>query len=501
MVISHGSTGRSLNMGVDENLGGYIQSAYVNNAGVAQNLAINPVGGNVGIGTKTPIDKLTVIDNNPNGSVLHIKNESATGDGIYIQIMNPNTDENNEFVTFANGQGHQVGRIEGFQDSGSLPSMPANTPIESWMWTTNHSQLAIGIRDNLLEDLKIPQLSTKLSKFPDAMTLGIDFPPLTTNALGLANDFFGSGTYFNLPKHNITFTPSWGEYVTNPGNIGFKVPKYFNQIASGNLPFTQTQLQNLVCWGLTNGYEDFIGAEPEEIAMTALLIRAKDICNDDGVTYGSKGADYAEWLPKADSAYKFPFGSIVGLKDGMISINTDSADQIMIVSQKPVVLGNLPPEGQENRYEKVGFMGQLMTLVTGGAEPGDYIIPSGNNDGYAIAISPEDVTIEDIPKIAGKAWSSTDNNYADYVNVAVGLSTGEMAVIMQKQQEKMAAQAEEIEKLKTDNAEIEARLSAIENAPIVKGKRQIETVSVEKYNELLERLKMIEASLSLEAKK
>ena len=126
----------------------------------------------------------------------------------------------------------------------------------------------------------------------------------------------------------------------------------------------------------------------------------------------------------------------------------------MIISSRPIVLGNIPPKGQEENYDKVGFMGQVATLVKGKVNVGDYIIPSGDNDGFAIGIAPENISIKDIPKIAGKAWSATKNHVYDFVNVAVGLSTGEMATIMQKQVDRMDA--------------LEARLQKIEAAIKIK---------------------------------
>jgi hypothetical protein len=139
-------------------------------------------------------------------------------------------------------------------------------------------------------------------------------------------------------------------------------------------------------------------------------------------------------------------------------------------------------------------MGQVPTLVKGKVNVGDYIVPCGENDGFAVGIAPEDITIDDIPKIAGKAWEATDNDTYDMINVAIGLSTGEMAVIMKKQQEKMLVQTQKIK-------ELEVRLSDLENAPLVQGKKQVNTVSVDKYNELMERLEILEVSLGVQAQK
>ena len=234
------------------------------------------------------------------------------------------------------------------------------------------------------------------------------------------------------------------------------IPKPINSMIKGELPFfTAKQYFELMEFGHRQGLMDFIEVENQkDVAIVILKKVAEDLFNNGGITYGSKGGDYAEWLPKEDPTEQFNIGEIVAVKDGKISKNTQDFDNIMIISSRPIVLGNTPPVGEEANYTKVGFMGQVSTLVKGKVNVGDYIIPSGDNDGFAIGIAPENISIKDIPKIAGKAWSATTNDIYDFVNVAVGLSTGEMATIMQKQVDRMDA--------------LEARLQKIEAAIKIK---------------------------------
>ncbi|MBK8512587.1 MAG: hypothetical protein IPL56_10180 [Saprospiraceae bacterium] len=63
--------------------------------------------------------------------------------------------------------------------------------------------------------------------------------------------------------------------------------------------------------------------------------------NFQGVTYTAGGADYAEYLKKADINEMFELGDIVGIKGGLVSKVTEGAEKIMVVSNKPIILGNL----------------------------------------------------------------------------------------------------------------------------------------------------------------
>ena len=136
-----------------------------------------------------------------------------------------------------------------------------------------------------------------------------------------------------------------------------------------------------------------------------------------GVTYKSGSADFAEYLLKEDPADTFQRGEIVGVSGGKISRVTQGADHILVVTRAPAVLGNAPQPQFEHLWETVAFLGQVPVLVVGEVNPGDYILPSGLEDGSGVAISPQDLQIEDLPSIVGTAWSVSVNGY---VNTALG---------------------------------------------------------------------------------
>lgn len=149
--------------------------------------------------------------------------------------------------------------------------------------------------------------------------------------------------------------------------------------------------------------------------------------NGVGVTYSSGAGDYAEWLERNKEERDLKFGEIVGVKGGIISLNTEGVDHFMVVSQRPIVLGKVPPKGLEHKFEKVAFMGQVPVKVSGPVAIGDYIIPSGNKDGFGVAINPADMKIGDYAKIVGVAWQAAKDAPLNYVNVAVGINSNDLS--------------------------------------------------------------------------
>jgi hypothetical protein len=156
--------------------------------------------------------------------------------------------------------------------------------------------------------------------------------------------------------------------------------------------------------------------------------------NDGGVSYASKGADYAEWIQKLDPQEQMKPGDIIGVHGGRISKKTEGAQKVMVVSGAPVVLGNMPAEGEEDLYEPVSFMGQVLVRVSGPVNVGDYILPSGLEDGTGIAVSPERMTAQDCSRVIGRAWSGSDYDALKYVLCAVGLNTNDSVYLIEEQQ-------------------------------------------------------------------
>jgi hypothetical protein len=73
---------------------------------------------------------------------------------------------------------------------------------------------------------------------------------------------------------------------------------------------------NIVSWADDFGLLGMVSATPWEIALGTLKMEALQLARDQGVVYGSKGADYAEWLEKENLEEEFVYGEVVGVKNG-----------------------------------------------------------------------------------------------------------------------------------------------------------------------------------------
>jgi len=171
-----------------------------------------------------------------------------------------------------------------------------------------------------------------------------------------------------------------------------------------------------------------------------------------GVTYKSGSADFAEYLLKVNSNEQIEENEVVGVYNGKITKNTKGADRVMVITDRPIVLGNDPGEDNIKDYEKVAFLGQVPVIVVGKVSEGDYILASGNEDGTAIAKKKENISVEDISDIIGVAWEKKDNSEKGHVLTSIGIDNYKIPVQKlieenQEQQEIINSLIERIEKL------------------------------------------------------
>jgi len=190
-----------------------------------------------------------------------------------------------------------------------------------------------------------------------------------------------------------------------------------------------------------------ITAATEAIALgDALAEFIRILTENKGVVYESGNGDYAEWLPKAFPTDDLLPGEIIGVKGGKISRATFGADHYMVVSLKPIILGNAPMDATEEKgFEKVAFMGQVPVRVSGPVAVGDYILPSGKNDGLGIAIAPSKLPAYRHKEIVGIAWEAAEDAPVNFVNVGVGLHRNNLADEIQDLSDRVDALVERLE--------------------------------------------------------
>lgn len=349
---------------------------------------------------------------------------SANADGIGIKIRNGAIDAQNNFITFWSGTettSNFAGRIEGYKH-------------EDNVYLTELQSMFLDVSDFLkLFNVELLSFDENFITWDDGSLPDVWPPDLSAG---------------DLPSLHINGSP-----------ISLSWPPSF----SPNTGAIKNSLKPLICKAIRDDWASLIQTDWVSLATVAARMEAESECKNGGVTYGSKGADYAEWMPKSDPQQEFIFGQIVGVKNGAISLNTTNADQVMSISMAPVVIGNVPPDGKEDQYEKVAFIGQVPVLVRGGVEAGDYVVASGKNDGFGIGVKAENLTIEQLPQILGRALTSTTTTKLDVITVLIGVKTNEWVQIFRSQDdriEKLEARMEEYRRtLAESNA---ARMESLE---------------------------------------
>jgi hypothetical protein len=359
-------------------------------AGIAKNVNIGGALTTTGITTLNNV--LNV--NTPASAAYSAVFDNQGANGISIEVGAGTPNNNNDFVTFRKSGGGIVGRIEGE----TLAELEVNADY-------------VAARDAFIFEVVTGSVDLAIATFEVAQGV-VDVAAASSSSTACVG--FGACITAPIPSFIIA---AGTNLVLKIANAASEATSLAGAITSRNTYVTNAQ-------------------------------------NSVGVTYQSGSADYAEWLPKANSGEMFQAGYVVGLKNGKITLNTTNAEKLFVISTKPIVLGNMPEEGKESNYEKVAFMGQVPVQVLGKVNAGDYILPSGKNNGLAIAVSPDKMKPEDYTRIVGVAWASSENAVFGKVNTAIGLNTGDVSKVV-------ADQAKEITDLKSRINETNAILARL----------------------------------------
>lgn len=369
--------GLNLNVGEAAMIGGMTSVTDVTESTDTLTGALKVFGGagirrrlNVG-GAVSLFDSLTVSGLTTMGNALQVTSGSpyiahfintSNQNGISIKLANPSPGWSNNFIEFRNSNSGVVGRIEGQNQSEYL-----NNP-------------------NYIRELDIYKTDLKFAE-----------------ATVITASYFLVGAAAGVVAAAASSTPCAGLGVCGTTPIVSLIVKAAAELAARSI-------------GLARAVElrdHFQERKDEFVNYHAARI---------GVTYESGAGDYAEWLPKRDTQETFLPGYIVSLQYGQITKRTEGYGKLLVISTKPAVLGNSPEPSLKRNYEKVAFMGQVPVLVMGKVRSGDYILPSGNQDGLGRAVPVENMQAEDYIQIVGTAWSDKETESCGLVNVAIGLN-------------------------------------------------------------------------------
>lgn len=294
-------------------------------------------------------------------------------DGIAIQVSNSSPGNSSDFITFVDRDGYVVGAIEGEQSSEVMEN-PAYTSV-----------LASGAGDVIAAGLALGGIYYDLAYTVKEVAAAA--------AKGISEAVPGAGLTDSDVAEPVVEAIKGG---VRGGFIG---------VCKANLLVAKLKL----------GFFTAAAAGSQAAYFKRI-----------GVAYKSGGADYAEWIEKRNHRDDFLPGQVVGVREGLLTLNTEQSDHNMVISTSPIVLGNEPGKLDEGKFEKVAFMGQVPVRVNGPVKSGDYLVPSGENDGLAIAVNPESIRLNQIAQIIGVSWENGSNEVFNIVNASMGIDNNGM---------------------------------------------------------------------------
>ncbi|MGA7304878.1 MAG: hypothetical protein WBW88_08385 [Rhodothermales bacterium] len=272
----------------------------------------------------------------------------------------------------------------------------------------------------------------------------------------------GDGLYVSSPGDDgidIQNPADNGIVVTNSGDFAF----LFQDNPDVNTGSSRTSYVGLIqntgtstsedVLALQTGSSGNVGVAANFIGFfnnEAVLVGQIEGNGSGGVAYNTSGADYAEYLPHLTRGESFAGGDVVGVFGGKVSRRTQGAQQVMVITDRPAVLGNAR-KGTEDvtDLEAVSFVGQVLVRAKGPVDKGDYLVASGFEDGTAVAVEPEHITLDDLSRLVGRAWETNKNLDTKRVNAVVGLDHSEvLSEIIKRQSLELARQEKAIEELR-----------------------------------------------------
>jgi len=174
--------------------------------------------------------------------------------------------------------------------------------------------------------------------------------------------------------------------------------------------------------------------------------------NDDG--WETAAVDYAEWMKKLDPNEEILPFEVVGIKNGKVTKDTNDATFYMLTSSKSGIRGGNSmdtPRDNDKEWIVVAYVGQVPVLLKGEFKEGDYVMPSGRNDGLAVAVPSENIQPYQYKQVIGRVLNEFNYEFNEtsdggfevelrnlmsrkgsnkIVNVVVGTSSGNPGIGM-----------------------------------------------------------------------
>lgn len=192
-----------------------------------------------------------------------------------------------------------------------------------------------------------------------------------------------------------------------------------------------------------NVLSNFVGVDQVEgiVAGFVGISNIVDEFNQLGVSYESGNGDYAEWLEREEISEYITSGDIVAIKGGKITKDLTNFEQVMVVSHRPIVLGNQPQPNEKYKGNTIAFMGQVPVKIMGPVAQGDYVIADAQFEGYGKALAEENMTPQDYTKVVGRSWETNSNEGPKMVRILVGVDANSWV----SEAEKIALQQQQLD--------------------------------------------------------
>jgi len=184
--------------------------------------------------------------------------------------------------------------------------------------------------------------------------------------------------------------------------------------------------QNYMSFMVNTAADDSV--DPVYEALGEIEGYGGDDANIAGVQFSSPGNDYAEYILKRDPKEELKPGDVVGVFAGRLSLQTQGADHVMVISSSPIIVGNYPGEDVKHLYGLAAFLGQVKVRVVGDVNHGDILVASMLDNGTAVGISEDQLKPEHMPYILGQAWEATTKENNNMVNAVIGLPFNTMII-------------------------------------------------------------------------